>query len=472
MSRSIALENIKIDRKTLLNLTQLFAAEEGTCLLYSGGTLETAQHSFLCLFPYDFIWIQGDKQVRYRPDGECRTVVTMDNPWDALKALLPKFNKKDPIPEWIGFFGYEMGAFSDPEKKLPYRSALSPDVYLQRCAIVLAVDHHKNSGHLYISDQAEYFLREEQRQWLERLVDPNRWLDLLNHLSGNDFVEGMTTGMSLTESSETLNSFSQRIAKVKERIQSGEIQQVNLSQRLTFTGRVDPFQLFLRLVHLNPVPFAVYLRLRSFTIVSSSPERFLKKKGNTIESRPIKGMAPRGKTPDEDLHNKEKLLSSIKEKTELSMITNSMRDELNKISCAESVETPQILGCDAYLNMFHLYSIIRSQVLPDLHPLELVRTCFPGGSITGYPKLSAMSAIADLENHTRGVYTGALGYFAGNGDFDFNIALRTLMIMENQLIIHIGGAISADSDVQKEFEEIRHKEEVLFQALDVKLPTT
>lgn len=201
--------------------------------------------------------------------------------------------------------------------------------------------------------------------------------------------------------------------------------------------------------------------------MSSSPERFLQKRGNVLETRPIKGTAPRGKTVAEDLNHKKNLLKSEKELAELMMITDLMRNDLGKISVNGSVEVSLLCGCEAYHNVFHLFSIVRSRVLAKFHPLEIVRACFPGGSITGCPKLRAMEVIAELEQRPRGIYTGSIGYFSQNGDFDLNIAIRTLMMTEGKINVQLGGGIVIDSQPRKEYEETYHKGRSIFEILNL-----
>jgi para-aminobenzoate synthetase component 1 len=248
-------------------------------------------------------------------------------------------------------------------------------------------------------------------------------------------------------------------------IYSGDIYQVNLSQQFVFKGKRNPFDIFYKLTQTNPAPFSAYLRLKNFSVVSSSPERFLTKQEGWLESRPIKGTMPRGKTPEEDQKNLTALLNSEKNKAELLMITDLTRNDLGKVSVPGSVSTLKTNSVASFENVHHLFSVIKSRALPGLHSVELLKACFPGGSITGCPKLSAMEVIAKLENRARGLYTGSIGYFSDNGDFDFSIAIRTLVISDEEIEVQLGGAIVADSDPREEYEETMHKGSSIFNAL-------
>jgi para-aminobenzoate synthetase component 1 len=252
----------------------------------------------------------------------------------------------------------------------------------------------------------------------------------------------------------------------KELIHAGEIYQANLSQQFVFSGTCRPFSIFFQLAQLNPAPFSAYLKVDDFAIVSSSPERFLSCSDGILETRPIKGTAPRGKTEEEDCHLKEQLLASEKEKAELLMITDLMRNDLGRLSMPGTVKTLKLWECESYTNVFHLVSTIQSKSL-DIHPVDKVRACFPGGSISGCPKLSAMEAIQRIEKRRRGIYTGGIGYFTENGDFDFNIAIRTLLIEKEKLTVQVGGGIVADSDPEKEYQETLHKGASIFKVLGV-----
>jgi para-aminobenzoate synthetase component 1 len=203
-------------------------------------------------------------------------------------------------------------------------------------------------------------------------------------------------------------------------------------------------------------------------MISTSPERFLCKKDQWLETRPIKGTIQRGKTVEEDEILKKKLLSSSKERAELLMITDLMRNDLGKISVIGSVQALEIWRCEAYTNVFHLLSIIRSQARPELTPLDIVRSCFPGGSITGCPKLRAMEVIDQLEERSRGIYTGAIGYFTGGGNFDLNIAIRTLVANNHFFSLQLGGGIVIDSNPEEEYQETLFKGASIFQILQKK----
>lgn len=461
-SRQLFLDR-KLDSTALFKVAQHFANDEGTCLLYSGTAYETARYSYLFLFPFDVIRIQSGLKQRYLL-GEETVSSNKANLWEAFKDLASDIGKGEgAFPEWVGFFGYEMGAYSDLDKTLPHLSASTPEAYWQRCAVTLKVDLHTGEAVVRLIDDEKICLDERVRKWFLRLSEKEGWDDLLDKEYSVEVSSGALTLGSL---SDTKQSYINKIEQAKEFIRSGDVYQINLSQQWEFLGQRDSFKLFKQLAILNPAPFSAYLHLKDLSIISSSPERFLQKRGQIVETRPIKGTAPRGKTLAEDSHNKKSLLDSVKERAELMMITDLMRNDLGKMSVIGSVEVPLLCGCETYQNVFHLHSIVSSRVLSSIDSIDLVRACFPGGSITGCPKLRAMEVIAELERRPRGIYTGSIGYFAENGDFDFNIAIRTMVVEGQKINVQLGGAIVIDSDPEKEYEETYHKGASIFEILN------
>lgn len=477
MADLIELPGIKIDRQRLLELGRFFSRYEGTCLLYSGcpdekfpvetfsegitssAPLPQNAKSFLCLFPC--------AKIEYYHNAS-----TVDNPWDSLKANLKKPTCPHSFPEWIGFISYEMGFFA-PEPTLDgfhHTHSSLPLFYFQRCALILEVNHSDDSVRLMVSEGLSS-LDPLQRQWADSFADQRFWPGFFRRLGGPPIggagIEAsgsINTPYRLSEY-ESQASYCQKVLQTQEWIRAGDIYQLNLSQQFVFKGRGDGFNLFEDLVNRNPAPFSAYLMHNSFTVISSSPELFLRKKQAALLTRPIKGTAPRGKNPAEDAQNRINLLASEKDRAELLMIVDLMRNDLGKISQAGSVITEKIWECESYTNVFHLVSTIRSTLLPQIDPVDIVRSCFPGGSITGCPKFKSMECIAKLEQRPRGIYTGSIGYFSGDGDFDFNIAIRTIVLQGEHVNVQLGGAVVIDSDPLREYAETFHKGQSIFKAL-------
>jgi para-aminobenzoate synthetase component 1 len=255
---------------------------------------------------------------------------------------------------------------------------------------------------------------------------------------------------------------------IHEYIRAGDIYQTNLTQRFQCQLQLEPLELYGLLRKINPAPFASYLDFGQGQIVSSSPERFIQVKGRSIETRPIKGTMPRGKNPQEDAANKKILENSEKDKAELLMIVDLQRNDVGKICKSGTVKVPELYKLETYETVFHLVSTVTGELKDDISPVDCVRATFPGGSITGAPKIRAMEIIDELEPTQRNIYTGSIGYLGFNGDLDLNIVIRTIICKDGEGYFQVGGGIVWDSDNQLEYEETYHKGKALFEALKYK----
>ena len=253
--------------------------------------------------------------------------------------------------------------------------------------------------------------------------------------------------------------FLQAVRRAQEYIAAGDIYQVNLSQRFQCAVTADAPAIYLALRETNPAPYAAYLDIGDAQILSSSPECFLKISGRQVTTRPIKGTRPRSADPAE-------LLRSPKDNAELLMITDLERNDLGKVCEFGSVRVTELRRVETYATVHHLVSTVTGTLRADVSHVECVRACFPGGSITGAPKIRAMEIIDELEPVARGVYCGAIGYFGPGGESQFNIAIRTVVVKDGRATFHAGAGIVADSDPQAEYEETLAKAQGIFHALD------
>jgi len=255
------------------------------------------------------------------------------------------------------------------------------------------------------------------------------------------------------------------ILRAKHYIREGDIYQVNLSQRFQGQAPLPAWPLYLRLRQTNPAPFAAYLHGPDFQVLSSSPERFLRVEAGRVETRPIKGTRPRGETPAADHRLAQELLSSEKDRAELNMIVDLERNDLGRVCAYGSVQVTRHAALESYARVHHLVSTVAGRLQPGKDAVDLIRAAFPGGSITGAPKIRAMQIIDELEPTARGVYTGAIGWLGFNGDLDLNIAIRTMIVKGGEVFFSAGGGIVADSDPELEYQETLDKARALFEAL-------
>ena len=265
---------------------------------------------------------------------------------------------------------------------------------------------------------------------------------------------------SAIESNLTKLQYSQAFAKVMAYINAGDCYQVNLAQRFSAEVAGDSWQAYKKLREISPAPFMAYMNLplneaEHLQVLSNSPERFIQTSGNHVETRPIKGTRPRSNNPKEDLAYSKELLTSDKDKAENLMIVDLMRNDLSK--CCEGVKVSKLFQLQSFANVHHLVSIIVAKLKPNQTAVDVLRNSFPGGSITGAPKLRAMQIIEELEPHRRGLYCGAIGYIGFDGDMDTNIAIRTAVVCKNQMHFYAGGGIVADSESEKEYNETLDK---------------
>lgn len=263
----------------------------------------------------------------------------------------------------------------------------------------------------------------------------------------------------------TGDEYQRAVMKVKERIIDGEIYQANISQQFSAEFSGDGFGVFRAVDSLNPAPMSAYLDCGDFRLISSSPERFLSRKGERLESRPIKGTRPRGKTPREDKRLLDELLQSEKDRAELAMIVDLVRNDIGKTAYPGSVRVPRGRFIEKYPNVFHSIALVEGRVPANACPVEIIASCFPGGSVTGCPKVQAMKVIEETEKHRRGFYCGSIGWIGYDGGFDLNIAIRTFTQTGGKLFFNLGGGIVYDSEPLPEYEETLHKGRSMFEAV-------
>lgn len=383
------------------------------------------------------------------------------NPLESLRNLLNKYNLsyKSELPfigGAVGFLGYDLCHFIE---KLP-RTAIDdvdiPDCFFGLYDGVIIIDHRK--GDVYI---ASLGIKDKPEVVIKSIEDELR---LSNNVKNDNKIFNVNKDTKFT-SNFTKSEYLDAVNKIKNYIKSGDIYQVNLTQRFECEMQYDATSLYKKLRKVNPAPFASYIDFGDGQIVSSSPERFIKIKDNYIETRPIKGTRPRGKTIEEDNKNREELLNSEKDKAELLMIVDLERNDIGKISKTGTVKVPELFHLEEYATVYHLVSTVNGEIKDDCDVIDCIEATFPGGSITGAPKIRAMEIIDELEPTQRNVYTGSIGYIGFNGDTDLNIVIRTIVCKDNKAYFQVGGGIVWDSDPELEFEETLHKGRALFKAL-------
>lgn len=255
------------------------------------------------------------------------------------------------------------------------------------------------------------------------------------------------------------------ITKLKNYIRSGDVYIANMTQRFYTESTEDSFEIYKKLRSINKAPFSAYMNFNDFQIISSSPERFLEVNNRKVVTRPIKGTRPRGKTKEEDKKNSLELLNSEKDKAELLMVVDLERNDLSKVCKPHSVKVTELFKLETYATVFHLVSTVEGELKDEVSAIKCIKECFPGGSITGTPKIRAMEIIEELEALKRNIYTGSIGYFDFRGNADFNIAIRTIIKKDNKAYFGVGGGITYDSNEEDEYNETLDKAKALMRVL-------
>ncbi len=249
----------------------------------------------------------------------------------------------------------------------------------------------------------------------------------------------------------------ERFHRIKDYIRAGDCYQVNLAQKFTVEIECDPWRIYRQLHELNPAPFSAYLDFGDLQIISISPERFLRLGNGHVETRPIKGTRPRRGDPAADAREIEALRTSAKDRAENLMIVDLLRNDIGKTCIPGSIRVSRLFDIESFANVHHLVSTIEGDLTPGMDALHLMKGCFPGGSITGAPKLRAIEIIEELEPDRRGVYCGAIGYLSRHGDVDLSIAIRTALHQPGKIVFFGGGGIVADSEAEFEYQETLDK---------------
>jgi para-aminobenzoate synthetase component 1 len=474
-----------------------FAAEPGAVLLHSAlPHARFGRHTLWAARPVAVLEARGGEVVLRRREGEERLSV---GPFQAVDALLAEFRRPPvdlPIPfagGLIGYFGYDLGRALERIPATARKDDGFPDLWLGLYDAAVALD--ALAGEAWLAGREGLDAREALDRRMADLADA-AWAASLNsptlppshsltlspshsltlspsHSLTPSLSDSLTPSLSQPLSSNfTRAAYLDAIARAKSHIAAGDIYQVNLSQR--FEARLDtrsPYDLYRRLAAASPAPFASFLNLGDGrAVASASPERFLRLDGRRVETRPIKGTRPRGATPAEDARLRAELEASEKDRAELVMIVDLERNDLGRVCAAGSVEVAEARVIETYAQVHHGVAAIRGTLREGAGAADLLRAAFPGGSITGAPKVRAMEIIEALEPTRRSVYTGAIGYLGLDGRMDLAIAIRTMLVEGARATFQAGGGIVADSDPEAEYEETRVKARGLAAALGLRLP--
>jgi para-aminobenzoate synthetase component 1 len=377
-----------------------------------------------------------------------------------------------------GYIGYDYGAVLERVPPTRYDDLAVPDVVLGLYDWVLAWDHGRREAWLISTGlgpggaPSEDRARARAAMVRERLsrgaVVPQQPRSGPDRPMAPSYpVTALEAAPEGLRSTFTHRGYLDAVARVREYIVAGDIFQANLSQRLQAPLGEAPFELYRRLRRRNPAPFAAYFECGDLTILSASPERFLRlDERGSVETRPIKGTRPRGLGPMHDAAIGRALAESEKDRAENVMIVDLLRNDLSRVCRPGSVRVPELFALEHHPTVHHLVSTVVGELAPGADAVDLIRATFPGGSITGAPKVRAMEIIAELEPTRRGVYCGSVGYLSRTGAMDTSIVIRTFVRVGEEVYFQAGGGIVADSDPELEYRETLDKARGLIAALE------
>lgn len=368
-------------------------------------------------------------------------LMSNENSFNSLKSFFE--SKKD----WLfGHFNYDLKNQVEALTSTQNDSIGFPELHFFQAKFVLYAKKNKCFAEIFEEDKACLF----------RLVE-----DVKNiKTSSYDLISSKINFFSSISKDEYI----ERFTSLQKHIQRGDIYEVNFCKSLIASAQIDSLNSFLQLVNLSPSPFSAYYKLFDKYAMCASPERYIQHKNKQLLSQPIKGTNARGLTEVQDKAQREKLLNSKKERSENVMIVDLVRNDLSRVAAKGSVRVSELFGVYPFATVNQMISSVEAELKEGVHPIDAIQASFPMGSMTGAPKISAMQLIEKHENFKRGLYSGSLGYIDPQGNFDFNVVIRTLLYNENtqQLMYPVGGAITALAVANEEWDETELKARILY----------
>ncbi|WP_129595776.1 aminodeoxychorismate synthase component I [Anaerophilus nitritogenes] len=446
------IEEIKTDLD-VFDIYSLFKEDKTVTLLDSGMDAEKlGRYSFIGLNVFSTFKYKNSICTINGENFEC------ENPFKQLKHLMNKYkienNTSLPYTAGaMGYFSYDLGTVTEYIQMLAVEEVKIPDCYfyfydnaiivdnLQKKVFITALGILSPSAHsienikniIYAGTKVQY----------PKLTTSN--VKFISNFKKDEYIDTVET--------------------VRQYIRTGDIYITNLTQRFSCETNKEPYEVYRDLRNINPAPFAAFMNIEDFSIVCSSPERFLEIRNNIVETRPIKGTRPRGKNKEEDFKNKQQLIDSEKDHSELLMIVDLERNDLSKVCKPNSVKVTELFEIEEYSTVFHLVSTVVGELKNEYTAIDCIEACFPGGSITGAPKLRSMEIIDELEPTRRNIYTGSIGYLGFDGNADLNIVIRTILMKSGKAYLGVGGGITWESDKQSEYDETLDKAVALMKVL-------
>jgi anthranilate synthase component I len=444
-------EIVEGDTFTPISVFQRLSGTKKFLLESSFKHQDSGRFSFIGSNPiFELISRKGLGEIVYK-DGQSRSF--SENPLLKLKELFSE--KKSPLPEIpftggaIGYFGYDMARqFEDIGDEL-IDSIGMPDIHLMFFEVVIVFDHLKQKIYLVGNRLSKDTTKEDLQKNILKVKNEiltEREQEPISPVTFSDFTSEVTKA-----------EFLKKVDKAKEYIQKGDIFQVVLSQRMKASYQGKPFDFYRKLRIQNPSPYMYFIDFGDSVVVGTSPESLIKVKDDTVITNPIAGTKPRGRTTDEDHEIEKELIKDEKELAEHKMLVDLGRNDLGKVCEFGTIQLDKYMVVEKYRYVMHLVSEVSGKLKKSHTALDALIACLPAGTVSGAPKIRAMEIINELEVSKRGVYSGAVGYLSANGNLDFALAIRTMLLKEGNAFIQAGAGIVHDSKPENEYQETLNK---------------
>jgi anthranilate synthase component 1 len=462
------------DTETPISIFQKMKSNKFSYLLESAeGDGKLSRYSFIGIDPFLVFQNEGFKIEIIKED---KKIVLYENPLLYLRKLFDNFKiiPIEGLPRFfgggVGYFGYDMVRFIEklPEKKII--DSEIPDCILIFTRATLVIDHLTHQLWIIINNPLNGLSKEvaydEAVEQIERIIAQIKKPLSLEELKKKGRKNNRGDN-NILKSNVTREEFIEKVKRAKEYILAGDIFQVVLSQCLTQKTGLHPFEVYRSLRSLNPSPYMYYLNFGEIQVVGASPEPLVRLTDELVESKPIAGTRPRGKTEMEDTELEKEMLEDEKERAEHTMLVDLARNDLGRVCCPGTVKVSTFMKVEKFSHVMHLVSEVEGKIQPDKDAFDVLEACFPAGTVSGAPKVRAMEIIDELEPNYRGPYAGAVGYISFNQNMDTCITIRTIIFKGNQAYIQAGAGIVADSIPEMEHKETLNKSMASLKAIEL-----
>ncbi|USK37499.1 anthranilate synthase component I [Cytobacillus firmus] len=445
------IEELEGDTLTPISIFQRMSGRKKFLLESSLKHEKSGRYSFIGTDPVMELKGEGN---RTAVTARGKTEVFAEKPLDAVRRLMPE-QKHHPFEQFpfcggaVGYAGYDVIRQYEDIGTIPYDELNVPDVHLMFFEEVAVFDHLEQKVYLVGMPLLEETDESQLREKIQK-----RKAEIQKGTAGAESEEATLSAFKASISKE---DFVEKVNRAKSYIEEGDIFQVVLSQRLKAELTGDPFAFYRKLRVQNPSPYMYYLDFEEYAVAGASPESLIKAAGNKVITNPIAGTRPRGKSEEEDLQLERDLIEDEKELAEHRMLLDLGRNDLGRVCEFGSVTIEKNMVIERYKHVMHLVSEVGGRLKNPHTSIDALIACLPAGTVSGAPKIRAMEVINELETVKRGIYSGAVGYFSGNGNMDFALAIRTMVIKDGYAYIQAGAGIVHDSIPEKEYEETLHK---------------